>query len=475
MKFGIAIAFALTACLLVPATGTAADGNYTQILCFNPDTGRGVGTPEEVRMTQTRQPYGPLRSSCGGPLEPNKGLWISSGLAGGGIHTNDLETGEMTYEAPADVTLLGGHIYRFWLAPSVSPARQVMTVHGGDSGIYWGTAIAEQANWYHAIYEGAYPWASRGNSSVPLSANNRVSLVIGGAKRWRVTLACDSGSQRIGCDVWPGEQEYRIFAGKLSLSDTAGPSIGSTTGPLATNAELAGSVDADISASDQGAGVYRIRLLVDNQIVSESVADSNNGACVDVNPANSDAYEFGSATPCKRAASGEVSLNTLSYADGSHNVKIQVEDAAGNRAVALNRTVLVRNARPPADQAGPSANNGVDGGTSSRSLGDGGPWALTFRLSKRRLRNGQLLKYSGTLSGGSRSRRFVDVQVRKTRRRWQVVCSVQTDASGAYSCRHRFKRTHRKTRYVFRARMRGQAGASAQTIVTASRAAVVRP
>lgn len=476
MKFRLAIAFALTACLLTPAAGMAADGSYTQILCFNPDTGQGVGTPGEVRMTQTRQPYGPLRSSCVGALEPSKGVWMSTGLAGGGgTHTNDFDTGELTYEAPTGITLSGGHIYRFWLAPSVSPARQVMTVHGGESGIYWGTPIAEQADWYHAVFLGAYPWASRGNASVPLSPSNRVNLVIGGGKRWRVTLACDSGSQRTGCDVAPGEQEYRIFAGKLSLVDGTDPSSGAVTGPLATDSEIAGHAEANIAASDQGSGVYRSRLLVDNHPVDESVIDANGGACADANPGNADPYEFGSATPCKQVASGEVSLNTHAIPDGEHNIKIQIEDAAGNRTTVLNRTVAVRNAPASTESSRPLSSEGAPGNPATRVLGDGGPWSLSFRLSRRKLKNGQLLKYSGRLTGGQRARRFVDVQVRKTRKRWQVVCSVQTDASGAYSCRHRFKRTHRKTRYVFRARMRGQTGASAQTIVTAPRAAVVRP
>ncbi len=100
--------------------------------------------------------------------------------------------------------------------------------------------------------------------------------------------------------------------------------------------------------------------------------------------------------------------------------------------------------------------------------------AMTFRLSRRSLRNRQTLRYLGRVRGPRTGHRFVEVQVRSGRR-WQIVCSVRTDARGSFGCAHRFRRTYRRTKYVFRARIRRQAGFPYEPGTSALRRATVRP
>ena len=99
---------------------------------------------------------------------------------------------------------------------------------------------------------------------------------------------------------------------------------------------------------------------------------------------------------------------------------------------------------------------------------------MAFRLSKRKLRNRQTLRYLGKIRGPRTGHRFVEVQVRNGRR-WQIVCSVRTDARGSFGCAHRFRRTYRRTTYVFRARVRRQAGFPYEPGTSVSRRATVRP
>jgi hypothetical protein len=99
---------------------------------------------------------------------------------------------------------------------------------------------------------------------------------------------------------------------------------------------------------------------------------------------------------------------------------------------------------------------------------------VRFTLSRTTLRNGQTLRYSGRILGPSTGHRFVEVQVRNGRR-WQIVCSVRTDARGAFGCAHRFRRTHSPVTYVFRARVRQQPGLPYEPGTSVARKARVRP
>ena len=84
------------------------------------------------------------------------------------------------------------------------------------------------------------------------------------------------------------------------------------------------------------------------------MVDGNGGACADVNPANADPYEFGSQTPCKSAAGGTFTFDPSQLPDGAHNLKVQVEDGAGNATTVVNRPVTIVAGRGPANGAGAS-------------------------------------------------------------------------------------------------------------------------
>jgi hypothetical protein len=99
---------------------------------------------------------------------------------------------------------------------------------------------------------------------------------------------------------------------------------------------------------------------------------------------------------------------------------------------------------------------------------------VSMRPSHTRLRNGQMLRYSGRVFGERTARPLVQIQVRN-RGRWVNVCVVRTKANGAYSCRYRFRRTFRPTTYTFRALVRAQAGLPYETAGSPRLAVRVRP
>ncbi len=97
---------------------------------------------------------------------------------------------------------------------------------------------------------------------------------------------------------------------------------------------------------------------------------------------------------------------------------------------------------------------------------------VTLAVAPRLLRNGQTQRYSGRLLGPYTSGRFVDVEV-KDGKRWKLVCSVRTRDRGRFACAHRFRRTVHRTRYVFRARVRRQAGLPYESGASPRRAGIV--
>lgn len=451
MKLIAAIfAIALLAAL-APATSSAANGSYTQVLCFNPDTGQGVGAPEEIRRLGGA-PFPNLAVDCTGTVHTEGGITLQSGLP---TTTTQRMAGEIEYKVPSGVDLVSGQVYRI---VRVAGGGQKITLaqHAGPSLDFFALPRGELNQWWP---DGLH---DLGSSTAVWDTGNRLELAVAGGI-WRYTGGCDASE---GCSVAAGSMFVRIFGGKLQLRDTSDPQlVGEVSGSMTEFAAVSGSADATFSASDAGSGLYRTRVLVDDQQVSLRAVDTKGGRCVDANAQNADDYEFGSAAPCKLNAAVTASLDTNVAPDGPHRVKIQVEDASGNTTTVFNRALTFAN-HPVL------AANGVAAATTS--VNPTSP-ALAFFVSRKRLRNGQALRYFGSLTGAGHARRFVDVQVRKTKSRWQVVCSVQTDANGLYACRHRFKRTFRRTRYVFRARVRAQSGFSTQTLVTGRRVVVVRP
>lgn len=85
-----------------------------------------------------------------------------------------------------------------------------------------------------------------------------------------------------------------------------------------------------VSAGDVGGGVYRAIVSVDGQEVARQVLDGDGGRCGDVEDGNGDAYEFAAPRPCPLSAAGIVALDTRGLLDGEHQLRVDVEDAAGN-------------------------------------------------------------------------------------------------------------------------------------------------
>jgi hypothetical protein len=103
------------------------------------------------------------------------------------------------------------------------------------------------------------------------------------------------------------------------------------------------------------------------------------------------------------------------------------------------------------------------------------PAATSVRVSRKRLRNGQTVTFSGAVKGlpVPAAGKLVEVQVRFTDR-WQTFRTTRSDPSGRWSSRYRFERTRGLQRYHFRIRLPAEGGYPFETSVSRTLVVTVR-
>jgi hypothetical protein len=84
-------------------------------------------------------------------------------------------------------------------------------------------------------------------------------------------------------------------------------------------------------------------LSVDGHVTHTSALDEAGGHCRDVGQSENGLPAFLYLQPCPLSLDAEVGLDTTTLTNGPHRVLVQVEDAAGNLATVLERTVDVEN------------------------------------------------------------------------------------------------------------------------------------
>ena len=333
----------------LPANG---NGNYTQILCANPSTEEGLGIsgmPEGLSnpaSIDTWQVTVADVNCASGRMTPVRGVPMAVG------QSNTYAQGTwsaLLYQAPANVTINGGTIYRAERAEGANNGFMGIVQQGGEYTNLYSLPrnCCDQGDWY------AGNVAARGTFSWPFSPENVVNLTISSdGGHWDVNATCDpNGNNNSSCTLTAGQWEYRIFGGVISLSAVNDPQASNITGAMTSESPLRGAASATFSATDAGPGLAYVKLIVDGNTVQSQTIDTNGGHCVPV--PGSDAYTWAYQVPCKTSVGGRTySLNTALVANGSHHVQVIIEDAAGNQSIVVDRAVQTDNA--PADGSAPT-------------------------------------------------------------------------------------------------------------------------
>lgn len=346
----VLLALIATMLVLVPAA-RAAGGDYTYFACSNPDTGKanGGGVPSgftnpsnDVRWQLVSTYTG--CGTAGQPMVDDGILLTAAGIAGNypsGTYT------ALHYAAPANVSLLGGTLWRALSTDSAnSYAFLGVNQHGGDPAAIFGLPRGDQGDWFVG-------GMNRGVAGSPFASAVGVQHA---GDQFNVTMACiPNGNNGDQCTLNGLHSLYRVSAAKLALRDSSDPQISASSGTLLTDATMKGDESVTLSATDVGSGLYRVRVLVGGALKLTKPVALNNGRCTDLNPANGDDHEFDSHVPCKPSASGTYTFDTSSLPDGTHTLAVQVEDAGGNTNTLSSRQVAISN-HSPSGGGGPGLN-----------------------------------------------------------------------------------------------------------------------
>ena len=147
-----------------------------------------------------------------------------------------------------------------------------------------------------------------------------------------------------GCTLGgPDTPGLQLFGARLVLQSDTPPTATVTGGNLAAPGTVSGAGTIDYDAASTVSGVRSVDLMVDNQIVA---TNSYVAQCT---------YTTWAACPLTESAQS-FTYDTSSLTDGSHDVALQVTDAAGNTTLVDDHTVTTANgnaaaADPPAGPA----------------------------------------------------------------------------------------------------------------------------
>jgi hypothetical protein len=188
---------------------------------------------------------------------------------------------------------------------------------------------------------------ARGVNSVTVPAKDLGSHLF-------LSVSCGAGLEGSECgDGFVDANNYAaaiyLYAADLTLEQTAGPSVTSVGGELASASSVTGTSDVTFTANDPGAGVYEAIFSVDGRTVQTSVLDEAGGSCRNVGQTSDGLPAFLRLQPCPASLSADVGFDSSSLVPGSHHLIVSVLDAAGNSAPVLDRTISVPG--PSATQA----------------------------------------------------------------------------------------------------------------------------
>jgi len=338
------LSFATLLALLLPAASASA-GTYTVHSCQTP-SGRFVGDEGWMAL-------------AGSPSPNRDGGLIETCTSDGRPMT--IRFGELEWPVEPGV----GRTWQFSAAPnttitSASLARTFEIAWIIEDELYGRGYVVDA--WHdedeaaHRLEFRAAPWGGSIDSS---SAGTHVTGTNGSWESVSFRLRCWEVNGEALCAPFPAS--LSLSRATFVLSDAHAPSGSVDVDGLGE--AVRGAAAIGVEASDAGGGVYRAIVSVDGHEVAREVLDANGGRCGDVEPGNADAYEFAAPRPCPLSAAGTVALDTRGLRDGQHQLRVAVEDAAGNATVLHDAPFTTRNG--PVATAAPR----IGGGSAAR-VGD---------------------------------------------------------------------------------------------------------
>ncbi len=313
------------AALVAPA---AYAGQWIQVSCANPDlsaapiegwssfiTGTpGAGSNNSTNCTPNTPMYADLETSANAPV--------------GAAET-------LRYTPPSGSTLAGGTIDVIVHAGGYDPGAS------GTATLYTPTYADDASNAFlqcNAIIDLCNNTAGNHFSGVlALPADRGGNLYLSAGCAGTAGQSCNLVSN----GAWSSVQ---LLWADLLLTNTSAPAATAFAGRL-LSPDAHGTADIAFTATDpNGPGVYRVTVEIDGNPVYDATPNTNSGKCAAVGPAiTAGPLMFDWQQPCPQTESVDIPLATTALADGRHDLKVIVSDAAQNTATVLYQTITTLN------------------------------------------------------------------------------------------------------------------------------------
>jgi hypothetical protein len=256
-------------------------------------------------------------------------------------------------------------------------------------------------------------------SQPPLDSANRFAASGLHVTRLRLSLECHAVNPVPDPQCVPDSRlaMLRVYSSRVELEDLAPPIyVESVRGTLLnSSAPLAGEKTVTLHARDYGGGVARMGLVIDGQGFAEQSVDPTDSRC---------RIPFTSLVPCPLEIARTLAFDTALLGNGTHSVRVMVEDAAGNRTLSDPVTVTTRNGGQP---------NGKGATRFARLqtwFEDAGRSERTVSFGRTRSIAGRLTDAAGHAIGGAQLQ--VMSRDRRPGARWRSARSTTTSEKGRF-------------------------------------------
>jgi hypothetical protein len=136
----------------------------------------------------------------------------------------------------------------------------------------------------------------------------------------------------------------QLWWADLLLTNTSSPAATGFGGSLLSPGAH-GTAGLAFTATDpNGPGVYTITIDIDGNPAYHGTANTNQGLCAPVaTDPTTGTLMFDSQQPCPQTETEDIPIDTTTLADGQHDLKVIVTDAAQNSSTVLDQTITTQN------------------------------------------------------------------------------------------------------------------------------------
>ncbi len=310
-------------------TSTALAGQWEEVSCENPDLS---AAPSQgwSSFTSGSVGFGANSNTVCGPGDPMSAELSSAAADPVGAGEN------LEWAPPAGSTLAGGSIDVGMYGDGYGYDASAAAVAYSPEFKYDGSDVILQcSSGQPACSTGSSPYIYTGVLSLP--TNRGGDFYIGAGCGGTQGQACNEGANE---GAW---SMIRLWWARFLLSNSSTPAANNITGPL-LNAGARGTQELTLTATDPGGpGVYAVTAQIDGKTLYDATPNNNGGECVSTASSNG-ALMFDYSQPCRQSESVDIPIETSTVTDGSHTLKITVDDAAGNSSVVYDGTINTHNA-----------------------------------------------------------------------------------------------------------------------------------